>query len=141
MTVTTIIAGVKAYIKTYTGISSSSPVWVNNLGEKLPDYSIVPLPGAGPIEEYIAGGGEYVWPFAFQSNRATADEVNRLANIGFFEAFKDWMKSQSDGGTLPELPSGKTAEKIEALGFGYLFEQGESGTGIYQVQCALTYEE
>ena len=69
------------------------------------------------------------------------DESQRLTNIGFFQAFADWLEEQTDDDNFPDLGVGKTAEKIEALDHGYLLQQGESGTGIYQVQCRLTYEQ
>ena len=72
---------------------------------------------------------------------STSDELERLENSGFFETFTDWLESQTESGDLPTLGAKKTAEKIEALGWAYLYEQGKSSTGIYQVQCKLTYDQ
>jgi hypothetical protein len=68
-------------------------------------------------------------------------EAERLETIGFFESFSDWLQTQTDAGTLPDLDAGKTATGIEALGWGYMLEQGPSGTAIYQVQCKLYYKQ
>jgi hypothetical protein len=138
---TTIIQAVKIYIATYTELATGAPLWVNYLGASPTAYSIVPLAGSKVVEEYITGGTVNEFPFAFQSMESTADELERLESLGFYEAFAAWLKSQTLAGTLPTLNTGQTPEKIEALGWAYLYEQGESGTGVYQIQCKLTYEE
>ena len=141
MTVTTIIDGLRTYLKTYTGLVSGAPVWVDFLGSTPTEYGIIPLPGARVVEEYINGSSLREFPFAFQSMESTADELERFETNGFYESFADWLESQTLAGVLPTLEAGKTAEEIEALGWGYLFQQGESGTGIYQIQCKLTYAQ
>ena len=136
-----IIESIRTYILTYTGLKTGAPVWVDYLGPNPTEYSIVPLAGARIIEKYLDGGSLREFPFAFQSMESTADNLERLESIGFYEAFSDWLESQTEAGTLPTLASGKTPVKIEALGCGYLFQVGDSGNGIYQVQCRLEYEQ
>lgn len=137
----TIVSSLKTYLLTYSSLSTDAPMWVNHLGKDPTEYSIVPLPGDQVVEEYLDGSTLREFPFAFQSAESTADELERLETIGFYEAFADWLESQTVAGTFPTLASGKTPEKIEALGWGFLYEQGESHTGVYQIQCALTYEQ
>jgi len=141
MTVTTIIDAVQTYLKTYSGLASGAPVWVDFLGQSPTEYGIIPLPGARIVETYIDGSSIREFPFAFQSTESTADDLERFENNGFYETFADWLESQTLAGALPTMESGKTAEKIEALGWGFLFQQGESQTGIYQIQCKLTYKQ
>lgn len=137
-----IISAIKTYIETYTSLETNAPVWVNYLRKEPVDYSIVPLGGSRKVSEYIHGNsGEREFVFALQSNRFTANEVERVGNIAFFESFADWLDDQSDSDNLPILASGLNAFKIEALGFGYLFEQGKGDTGIYQIQCKLEYSK
>jgi hypothetical protein len=139
MTVASILEGVRAFVATYTG---NDPLNVDYLGTAIPGYSIVSLPGGGWIEggRYLNGGGMKEFLFAVQSKQSTADELERMDNNGFFEAFSDWLDTQTEAGTLPELPSGKTAEVIETVGAGFLYEHGVSDTGTYQVTCRLEYE-
>jgi hypothetical protein len=134
-----IIESIKTYLYTYTGLKSGAPIWVNYLEENPTSYSINPLPGEGAIEEYIGGGSLEVYPFEFNVMESTADEPERLDNIGFFESFREWLKNQSNSGILPTMESGKTPYKIEAVAGAYLYEQGESETGIYQILCQLIY--
>ncbi|MDY6867239.1 MAG: hypothetical protein SVT56_04950 [Chloroflexota bacterium] len=139
-----ILEGLRDFLVTYTALDDDAPMWVNYLGETPIEYAIVPGPGGRIVEEYIDGSKLMNYPFALELVDSTADDVQRLESQGFFEAFADWLDDQSDAGTLPDdlsLPSGKTADEIHALGWGYLFEEGESSTGIYQIQCQLIYEQ
>ncbi len=139
-----ILSAVKTYMATNsdvsTGITAGAEIGVDFLGPDKIGYSIVTMPGATKTP-YIAGGSERTFPFAFQATLFTADDTTRIENGGFFEDLSDWFDTQTEAGTLPTLPSGKTAEKIEALDGGYLYQEGQSGTGIYQIQCLLTYTQ
>jgi hypothetical protein len=104
-------------------------------------YVIRPISGNPILETYINGQSRRVFPFAFQSVEYTMDELERLDTINFFEDFSEWLETQSNAGTLPTLDSGKTPERIEAVDWAYLFEQGDSNTGIYQIRCQLVYEQ
>lgn len=133
-----IIAAVQTYIKAYAGLDAGAPVWVDYLGSGPTQYAIIPLAGEKVIERYINGGSLREYPFALRSMEMTADDLERLENAGFFEAFAEWLEAQD---ALPALGAGKTATAIEAVGWGYLYEQGQSETGIYQIQCRLEYEQ
>ena len=137
----TVLSAVQTFVKTYGSLASNAPVLVDFLGAVPTQYAIIPLPGAQVVEWYLDGGSEREFSFAFQSMESTADELERLENIGFFEAFADWLESQTAAGVLPTLATGKTASKIEALGWAFLYEQGESQTGVYQIQAKLTYSQ
>lgn len=136
-----IISALKSYLQAYSGLDSGKPVWVNYLDEVPINYAIVPLAGPTIISENILGNSERQYSFAFQSAMSTADELERLENLGFYEAFAEWLEAQSETEEFPTLESGKTPTKIAALGQGYLFEQGESANGVYQIQCALYYDQ
>lgn len=137
----TIIDAIRTHLETYTGLEEDAPIWVDNLGAVPTEYSIEPLPGDKVLETYIDSSSLRSFPFAFNSMESTAGDPARLENIGFFETFAEWLEAQTEAGTLPTLGTGKTAISIEALGWGWMLEQGESGTGIYQIQCRLIYEQ
>ena len=147
-----ILSDLRTYLKTYSGLKTNAPVWVDHLGPSPTEYALVPLAGGKVLETYIDGSSLCSFPFAFRTKESTADDLQRLENVGFFESFSDWMESQTDAGVLPSLspstPSGedtgsgtKKALSIEASGWGYLYEQGKSDTGVYQIQCRLIYEQ
>jgi hypothetical protein len=136
-----VLSAIKTYLATYTGLKTGAPLWVDYLGSDPTQYAVVPLAGGKIVEEYIDGGSLREYPFAFQSMESTADELARLENNGFYELLSDWLDAQTAAGTLPVLGTGKTTELIEATTWGYLFEQGVSDTGIYQVNCRLVYHQ
>lgn len=137
----TIIESVKTFIATYSGLVANVPLSVDALGPLPTEYGIIPLPGAKIVEEYIDGGSVREFPFAFQATMSTADELERIWNSGFYEEFADWLESQTFAGTLPSMETGKTAQSIEAVGWGYLQDQGDSATAIYQITCKLVYDQ
>jgi hypothetical protein len=136
-----IIESIKTFIATYNGLQAGAALQVDQLGNTPTQYGIMPLPGARIVETYLDDGTLREFPFAINSMESTADELERINNSDFYEALADWFETQTQAGTLPTLETSKTATKIEALGWGYLFEPGDSGTGIYQIQCKLTFEQ
>ena len=138
-----ILEGVKAFFvdnAAAAGLETNAPVGVDFLGPDLVGYSIVTMPGATEIP-WIGGGSDNTFPFAFQATLSTADDTARIENGAFFEHLKDWLKTQYEAGNLPILPTGKTADRLAALDGGYLYQEGGSGTGIYQILCILEYTQ
>jgi hypothetical protein len=138
-----VLSALKTFIATYNGLASGALLLADHLDQNPVSYAIIPLPGAKIVEAYINGGSTREFPFAFQATFSTADEAERLENSGFYEALSDWFETQTEAGTLPTLTGSpaKTPEKIEALGWAYIYEQGESSTGVYQITCKLTYSQ
>ncbi len=134
-----IISGIQAFIKTYTGLSNIG-VWIDKVGPDI-EVGIIPIPGSRVVEENIDGSSTREYPFALQTCALTADDAARLDNSEFFEEFSDWLESQTLAGTFPTLGSKQTATKIETTSSGALYEQGDSGIAIYQIICKLTYEQ
>lgn len=135
-----IIESVRNYLLTYSGMADAL-IHVDALGSTPIEYAVIPLPGDRILEEYLDGKSQREYPFLIQSVFSTADEAERIENSGFYEALADWLESQTEAGNLPVMEAGKTAESIEAVSWGFVYEQGESGTGIYQITCKLVYEQ
>jgi hypothetical protein len=133
------LSAIKDYLKTNPNIASQTPIWVDFMGEKASEITIIQLPGNKVLESYINGDSRRVFPFAIQSMESTADELQRIQNSGFYEDLSDWLESQDELKVYPVLDAGKTAERIETMGWGYLVQQGNSQTGIYQISCRLIY--
>lgn len=136
-----IIDAVKTFIKTYSGLDEDSLVEVNHLDGTPINYAIFPIPGEIIVKKDIVGNTVREFSFAFESTESTEQELKRIQSVGFYENFAAWLESQSKAKVLPVLGAGKTAIKIEATRGGYLMEQGESGTGIYQILGKLTYKQ
>ena len=138
-----ILEGIKTYMVDHAssaGLESGAMIGVDFLGPDKIGYSIITMPGA-TIARYLNGGSERTYPFAFQATLSTADEAARVENGGFLEALSDWFDAQTAADDFPTLPTGKTADRIEALDGGYLYQEGSSGTGIYQITCRLSYSQ
>jgi len=135
-----IIESVRNYLLTYSGMANAL-IHVDALGSTPIEYAVIPLPGDRVLEKYLDGKSQREYPFLIQSVFSTADEAERIENSGFYEALADWLEAQTEAGTLPVMEAGKTAESIEAVTWGFVYEQGESGTGIYQITCKLVYEQ
>ena len=136
---TSITQGLKTFLETYTPLSGG--VYVEFVGEQPTEYSVVMLPELEKIEEWIVSGGIYGRHFLLNMRAATNEDADRLINNGFYEDFAEWLRTQSDAGTLPTLPTGYTAQSIEALSNGYLMESSEVlSTAVYSINCRLVYE-
>jgi hypothetical protein len=136
-----VIAALKTYLLTYSELKAGAEFGVDFLGPGDMGYSIVPQPGDRVLEEYINGGSLRVFPFAFQSVESTADDPARVGANEFFEEFAEWLEDQTDDENLPTLDEGKVAVTIEATSHVFILQQGESGVGVYQMQCRLVYQQ
>jgi len=132
------IQAVRDYLLTCP-LMEGNLIHVDALGGKPTEYAVIPVPGDRKKKEYLDGGSDREYPFLIQSVLSTADELERIENSGVYEALADWLEEQTEAGNLPTLSAGKTAESIEAVSWGFVYEQGESATGIYQITCKLAY--
>jgi hypothetical protein len=138
---TTIIAALKTYIQTYSGIGASGVLMVDFLSGNPGEFCISPQPGEKIITRYVDNSSLRQFPFAFQMMAYSADEATRMANNGFYEGISDWFESQTLAGTLPTLNTNQHPALIEATSQPFLFQQGESGTAVYQMNCRLEYDQ
>lgn len=105
------------------------------LGE-VGDYSLDKIPTASVVEEWILGGELHRDVFNFRSRKSySADTINNLINIGFFEDFENAIKTNNDEGVLPDIDG---IESIECLNCGTL--NSVDGTeAIFNIQIQITY--
>lgn len=136
-----LIAAVRTYLLTYSGLADAAPLLVDTLGKEPTQYALVPLPGPRIVQTFLDDSTVREFAFAVQSMESTADDPARIANHEFLETLAEWIESQNQAKVFPTLDAGKTPTNIEVLGQPILFEFGESGTGIYQLQCKLTYDQ
>jgi len=135
------LESVRTWLLTYSGLDDSAGFLAEQLSGEPTQYSLVPLTGNPIVESYINGASLRQFPFAVQSLESTADDLARIAASGFYEDLSDWIEEQNAAGTFPTLDAGKTPESVEPIGLPILLEYGESGTGVYQLQCRLTYRQ
>ena len=103
------------------------------------EYDIAPTPTETRVKRYMSRSQQEQYSFSIRSLAEWgADTLLNIENSGFYEELAAWLKEQSDARNLPELPTGMTALKIDALSPGYLFTVSPN-TGKYQIQCRLLY--
>ena len=138
---TTLLAALKTYLTDSHQLATGAAVLTDFLGKNPKQYSIVPQPGAHVTEYNVDYSSEREYPFAIQSMESTADELERMANSGFYEALADWFETQTQDGNMPVLNSSQHPVAIQATSWAFISEQSESTTGVYQILCKLVYDQ
>ncbi|MEG0304359.1 MAG: hypothetical protein RR576_01395 [Oscillospiraceae bacterium] len=112
---------------------------INYLPEKGLAYSIDTTPTTKILQQYMSGTTLRQYLFILSSvTDYGADELQNLANSGFYEHLADWLEAQTKIRNFPKLSDGQVVQKIEAQSTGYFFG-AEASTGKYQIQCRLIY--
>ena len=139
----TIIESVKNFILKCPYLDELARVNVDFLPEKPETYSIEEEPAQTVVKRYLDGSSQRQFLFVFAARLNYSDEVrNNIENSGFFEDFADWLEECTKNDNLPLMADGLTAEKIEAISSGYLFDiSGDLSNSRYQIQCRLIYEK
>jgi hypothetical protein len=137
----TIIQALRTYLAACPTLVTGALLLVDHLGETPIQYAIIPQAGEKVIETDIIGNKTCEFPFLFRSMESTADDLERIETAGFYEALAAWFDTQTRNKAFPALGAGKVVEKISANGWGYLYEEGQSQTGVYQISCTLTYRQ
>lgn len=113
--------------------------YVDFTGSDAGNYGIMPT---GEVEENrdFAGNVLNQYNFVLYARNFTTENADRVENSGFVEDFSHWIQDNNFQGVFPILPEGMIPESITCSN-GSLFEFDENqNTGIYQIQCQLTYE-
>lgn len=112
---------------------------VDFLPEAGVEYSIDTTPSTEIVRRYVDGSSIRQYLFVIRSvEDYGTDVLQNLSNSGFYEELAAWMEQQTWDGSVPQLPTGLHAQRIEAQSTGYLFSPGAK-TGRYQIQCRLLY--
>ena len=103
------------------------------------EYSIGTTPANEVVRQYKDGGQLCRYVFVISSvNDYGPDTAQNMLNTGFAEKLSEWIRRQSRMRKLPDLPDGLSAQRIKALGPGYLYVP-DINSGKYQIQCELEY--
>lgn len=132
------IKAVQDFLLSYQKLKKNRPVWVEMLGPEAEHYAVFLSPGKRVTED-ILGNRHVEYPFGFGAKEIVTDN-SALETAEFYEEFADWLDEQTRVGNLPVLDDGKTAESIEALDTATLIYRAAK-TGVYQIQCLLTYRQ
>ena len=109
--------------------------FLGNIG----DYSLDKIPTSTEVENWIIGVQKKKDVYSFRSRKSySQDAIDNLANIGFFEDFESIIKSNNDGGVLPDI---ENIESIECLNCGTMISNDDGKTGTFDIQIQITYRE
>ena len=102
-------------------------------------YMISPSPVDSLVRQYHGGSAMRQFVFVLASSNLYGEDVlTNISNSGFFEQLEDWMRAQTKRRSLPQLPGARTAQKLEAMSTGYLYN-ATATEAHYQIQCRLIY--
>ena len=112
---------------------------VDRLGDTEIEYTVDGEMTSPILKKYVDGSSLRQFNFIFASReKYGSDTLQNIASSGFYEAFADWIETQSDSGNLPELDEFRIPQYIEVLSGGYVFDTNDS-TARYQIQLKFVY--
>lgn len=112
---------------------------VDFLGPDPVEYTLEVLTCDPIIKQYVNGDTLRRYLFAFGSREYySADRVQNIENIAFYEELSDWIEQQDRLGHFPELPGELAPEELRAVSSGYLFDETME-SARYQIQIELIY--
>nr|DAZ26039.1 MAG TPA: Minor capsid protein from bacteriophage [Caudoviricetes sp.] len=133
-----IIEALQKYIKACP-LLKSGKINVDNLAAEPVRYCIESVPCQPVIRRYVDGASVNQYIFVLASRECYGQEVRQnIDNSAFYEQLVEWIEEQNKTGNLPKLGDGRTAQRIEILSSGYLFD-ATSDTAQYQLQMRLIY--
>lgn len=117
-------------------ISKSRDVNVNALSKDIESYSLDKIPTEKVVEVWICGIEIHKDLFSFRSRKNYSyDEINNLANIGFFEIFEKAIKDNNDKGILPEIDG---IQAIRCMNCGTM-NSANTNTAEFDIQIQIEY--
>ena len=132
------INAIRNYFLLYTKFPPSSTIGVDALDNEIDNFSIDFLPSKRVLKTYLNGTTERQQLFVLAGRFAYNNDNSVVLN--FFNDLEQWIESNNNADTLPELTGKQIAEKVEVLSNGYLINQNGS-EARYQIQLRLLYRE
>lgn len=114
---------------------------VDFLGADPVEYTLEVMPCDPVVKRYVNGDTLKRYLFAFGSREYySADRVQNIGNIAFYEELSDWVEMQDRLENFPRIPEGKYPEGLRTVSSGYLFDESME-SARYQIQVELIYRE
>ena len=111
---------------------------IDYLPEDTTQFSIEDSPGDPVLQEFFSSRRKAKNCVLASRMEYSESIAQQAANSGFWDAFADWIESQSDAHNLPDLGEGRTAERVAVTNSGYIVTS-EDGTCRFQIQIRLEY--
>lgn len=113
-----------------------SQIGIDFLNDNVSNYSLDKIPVASTVEKWITGTTLYRDVFSFRSRmNFSADVLNNIKNIGFFETFERKIEEKNKAKQLPNIDG---IESISCLNCG-TFNNGNTDTAEFDIQIEIQY--
>lgn len=111
---------------------------VGFLSNEINNYSLDKIPTSKVVENWIIGQTVYKEIYSFRSRRNySADVMDNIENIGFFEIFESKIKQKNINNELPNIEG---IQSIECLNCGSM-NNANTNTAEFDIQIQIEYKE
>ena len=111
---------------------------VGFLSNEINNYSLDKIPTSKVVENWIIGETVYKEIYSFRSRmNYSADVMDNLENIGFFEIFESKIKQKNINNELPNIEG---IQSIECLNCGSM-NNANTNTAEFDIQIQIEYKE
>ena len=111
---------------------------VGFLSNEINNYSLAKIPTSKVVENWIIGETVYKEIYSFRSRmNYSADVMDNLENIGFFEIFESKIKQKNINNELPNIEG---IQSIECLNCGSM-NNANTNTAEFDIQIQIEYKE
>jgi len=111
---------------------------VNFLSDDVNNYSLDKIPIENDEEPWIIGNILHREVYSFRSRmNYSADSIQNIENIGFYESFERIIRYNDDNGILPNIDG---IESIKCLNSGTM-NNANTNTAEFDIQIQIEYRE
>ena len=111
---------------------------VNFLSNEPDNYSLDKIPVVREVQQWIIGDIVYRDVYSFRSRmNYSADVMNNIENIGFYETFEKIIKQKNEAKEFPDING---IENIQCLNCGTM-NRAETKTAEFDIQIEIRYRE
>lgn len=111
---------------------------VNFLSDEVDNYSLDKIPTETEVSSWIIGDILHRDVYSFRGRmNYSADTVENIENIGFFETFEKIIRTNNENGILPDI---KGIESIRCLNSGTM-NNANTNTAEFDIQIQIEYRE
>jgi len=111
---------------------------VNFLSNEPDNYSLDKIPTGSIVEKWIIGNYLYKDVYSFRSRmNYSADVINNIENIGFYETFEKIIFNNNQNNILPDIDG---IESIKCLNCGTM-KDANTNTAEFDIQIQIEYRD
>lgn len=111
---------------------------VNFLSDEVDNYSLDKIPTETEVSSWIIGDILHRDVYSFRGRmNYSADTIENIENIGFYETFEKIIRTNNENGILPDING---IESISCLNCGTM-NNANTNTAEFDIQIQIEYRE